>query len=58
METVLLLLLLFPLGGALINAAVGRLLPRRVSEVIACAGVLGALVMAGIAMAVAGKQTL
>jgi len=56
-ETILLLLLLFPLGGALINAAVGRLLPRRASELIACAGVLGALVMAGIALGVAGKQT-
>ncbi|MGO8763441.1 MAG: NADH-quinone oxidoreductase subunit L [Desulfobaccales bacterium] len=57
METVLLLLLLFPLGGALINAGAGRLLPRRCCEVIACAGVLGSLAMAGIAMAVAGKQT-
>ncbi len=57
METVLLLLLLFPLGGALINATVGRLLPRRASEVIACLGVLGALVMAGIAVGVAGRQT-
>ena len=57
METVLLLLLLFPLGGALINAIVGRLLPRRASEVIACAGVLGALVMAVIAISLAGKQT-
>jgi NADH-quinone oxidoreductase subunit L len=56
-KTVLLLLLLFPLGGALINAIVGRLLPRRASELIACAGVLGALVMAGIAIGVAGKQT-
>ena len=57
MATVLLLLLLFPLGGALVNAAVGRLLPRRASEVIACLGVLGALVMAGIALGVAGRQT-
>ncbi len=46
METVLLLLLLLPLSGSVINAAVGRLLPRRVSEVIACAAVLGALIMA------------
>ena len=58
METVLLLLLLFPLSGALINAAVGRLLPRRGSEVIACLGVLGALVMAGIALGVAGEANL
>ena len=40
-ETILLLLLLLPLIGSVINAAVGRLLPRRVSEVIACAAVLG-----------------
>ena len=58
METVLLLLLLLPLSGSVINAAVGRLLPRRVSEVIACAAVLGALIMGSIAMALAGKQTL
>ena len=56
METVLLLLLLLPLSGSVINAAVGRLLPRRVSEVIACAAVLGALVMAAIALVLAGKQ--
>ncbi|MFA5111498.1 MAG: NADH-quinone oxidoreductase subunit L, partial [Desulfobaccales bacterium] len=56
METVLLLLLLFPLSGALLNAGLGRLLPRRACEVIACLGVLGALVMAAIAMGVAGKQ--
>ena len=56
METVLLLLLLLPLSGSVINAAVGRLLPRRVSEIIACAAVLGALIMASIAMALAGKQ--
>ena len=34
----------------------GRLLPRRVSEVIACAAVVGALIMASIALALAGKQ--
>jgi NADH-quinone oxidoreductase subunit L len=56
-ETVLLLLLLLPLGGSVINAAVGRLLPRRVAEVIACAAVLGALIMAAVALTLAGKQT-
>jgi NADH-quinone oxidoreductase subunit L len=56
-ETVLLLLLIFPLTGGILNAAIGRLLPRRVSEVIACAGVLGALVMAAIALVMAGKET-
>jgi NADH-quinone oxidoreductase subunit L len=56
-ETVLLLLLLCPLGGALVNAAVGRMLPRRASEVIACLGVLGALVMAVIAFLRGGGST-
>jgi NADH-quinone oxidoreductase subunit L len=56
-EIVLLLLLLFPLAGGVLNALAGWRLPRRASEVIACAGVLGALVMAVIAMAMAGKQT-
>jgi NADH-quinone oxidoreductase subunit L len=57
MATVLLLLLVFPLGGALINAAGGRLLPRRAVETVACLGVLGALAMAAVALGVAGRQT-
>jgi NADH-quinone oxidoreductase subunit L len=56
-EIVLLLLLIFPLAGGILNAAIGRLLPRRASEVIACAGVLGALVMAAVALVLAGKET-
>ncbi len=56
METILLLLLLFPLSGAIFNAVAGRLLPRRASEVIACLAVLGAFVMAAIGLAAAGKQ--
>jgi NADH-quinone oxidoreductase subunit L len=56
-ETILLLLLVFPLAGGVLNAVAGGLWPRRATEVIACAGVLGALVMAVIAMAMAGKQT-
>jgi NADH-quinone oxidoreductase subunit L len=55
---ILLILLLFPLAGGVINAVIGRLLPRRVSEVIACLGVVGALVMAAIAFVVAGGQSL
>ena len=57
METVLLLLLLLPLGGSVINAVVGRLLPRRVCEIIACAAVLGAMIMASAALALAGSRT-
>ncbi|MGP8049218.1 MAG: hypothetical protein ACLPYB_01285 [Desulfobaccales bacterium] len=47
MKTVLLLLLILPLGGALINALLGRRLPRRAVEAVACAAVLGANVYAG-----------
>ena len=57
MTAILLLLLLFPLAGGILNALAGRLLPRRVSEVIACAGVLGALVMAVVAFIRGGGQT-
>ncbi len=57
MKLILLLLLLFPLGGSFINAVAGRFLPRRLVETVACLGVLGSLAMAGIALAVAGRQT-
>jgi NADH-quinone oxidoreductase subunit L len=57
MTAALLLLLLFPLAGAVINAVIGRLLPRRIVEIIACLGVLGALAMAAIALFLAGRQT-
>jgi len=56
METVLLLLLLLPLGGFVINAVVGRVLPRRVVEIVACAAVLGAMVAAAIALILAGDR--
>ncbi len=46
MDVILLLLLLLPLGGAATNAVIGRLLPRRLSEGLACAAVLGSLAMA------------
>ena len=48
METVLLLLLLLPLGGFVINAVLGRWLPRRAVEAVACAAVLGAMVCAAV----------
>ncbi len=49
MTATLLLLLLFPLAGGVLNALAGRFLPRRACEVIACVGVLGALAMGVIA---------
>jgi NADH-quinone oxidoreductase subunit L len=54
----LLLLLLFPLMGGVLNAVSGRLLPRRLSETVACLGVLGALGMAVVAFILGGGDTL
>jgi NADH-quinone oxidoreductase subunit L len=45
-----------PLGGALINALLGRRLPRRAVEAVACAAVLGALVCAAVALALAAGR--
>ncbi len=50
MKTVLLLLMLFPLMGAALNALLGRYLTRRGVAAVACAAVLGALAMAVAAM--------
>ncbi len=57
MKIVLLLLLLFPLAGGVLNALLGRYLPRRVVEVIACTGVIGSLVMAVIALILLGDRS-
>jgi NADH-quinone oxidoreductase subunit L len=57
-ELILLLLLIFPLGGGVLNAVLGRHLPRRAVEIVACAGVLGALVMASLGLALGGQRTL
>ncbi len=57
MKIILLLLLLLPLGGGVLNAVVGRRLPRRASEIIGCAGVLGALVMACLGVALSVHQS-
>ena len=46
MKTILFLLILFPLVGALLHAVVGRHLPRRVVEGIACISVLASFLMA------------
>ncbi len=56
METVLLLLLLLPLGGFVINAVLGRFLPRRAVEAVACAAVLGAMVCAAVALVLAADR--
>ncbi len=56
METVLLLLLLLPLGGFVINAVLGRLLPRRGVEIIACAAVLGAFAASALGLVLAADR--
>ncbi len=56
MKTILFLLLLFPFVGALILAVIGRYLPRRLAEWIACASVLGSLLMAILAFGNAGGK--
>jgi NADH-quinone oxidoreductase subunit L len=55
-ETVLLLLLLLPLGGFVINAVLGRFLPRRMVEAVACAAVLGAFVAATVSLILAADR--
>jgi NADH-quinone oxidoreductase subunit L len=57
MKTILLLLILFPLLGALLQAVVGRRLPRQAVETIACGSVLGSLSMAIVAFAMAGQKS-
>jgi NADH-quinone oxidoreductase subunit L len=56
MKTILFLLLLFPLAGGFLLALIGRYLPRRLAEGVACLGVLGSLLMAVLAFAVAGEK--
>jgi NADH-quinone oxidoreductase subunit L len=55
-KTIILLMLLFPLGGSVLNALAGRRLPRRAVEMIACAGVLGSLALALAAIFQAGGR--
>jgi NADH-quinone oxidoreductase subunit L len=56
-KTLVLLLLLLPLSGALINALGARRLPRRLVESVACAAVIGAFVVAAIGFATLWQQT-
>ncbi|MGD0624969.1 MAG: NADH-quinone oxidoreductase subunit L [Thermodesulfobacteriota bacterium] len=57
MKTVLFLLVFLPFLGALSLAVIGRHLPRRVGEMIACLAVLGSFVMAIIAFVSAGQKS-
>jgi NADH-quinone oxidoreductase subunit L len=56
-ETVLFLVLLFPLAGGVLNAVAGRYLPRRAVEALACAAVFLSFAMAALALGLAGQQT-
>jgi NADH-quinone oxidoreductase subunit L len=56
MKTILLLLLLFPMAGGFLLAVIGRFLPRRLAEWIACISILGSLLMAILAFATAGEE--
>jgi NADH-quinone oxidoreductase subunit L len=55
-HTVLLLLLLFPLAGGVLNAVAGRFWPRRLTEAVACIAVLGSLGCAAAALVLAGDR--
>ncbi len=57
MKIYLLLLIFFPFLGAFIQAVVGRNLPRRGGEAIACGSVLGSLLMAILAFFSSGPKT-
>ncbi|MCB2187927.1 MAG: NADH-quinone oxidoreductase subunit L [Deltaproteobacteria bacterium] len=56
MRTLILVMLLAPLGGAAFSALVGRLVPRRVVAGVACGAVLVALVAAAAALATGGGR--
>ena len=57
MKTCLILLIFLPFLGAFIQAVAGRNLPRRGVETIACASVLGSLLMAILAFFSSGAKT-
>jgi NADH-quinone oxidoreductase subunit L len=56
MRTTLFLLIFLPFLSALLLAVIGRRLPRRMVETIACLAVLGSLAMAIIAFASSGQK--
>jgi NADH-quinone oxidoreductase subunit L len=57
MQSILILLIFLPFGGALVMAVVGRYLPRRAVETIACLTIIGSLSMAIAAFVRAGHQS-
>jgi NADH-quinone oxidoreductase subunit L len=57
-DVILILLLLFPLAGAVINAVSAGRLPRGLSGSVACLAVLGALAMAATGFVLLGESTL
>jgi NADH-quinone oxidoreductase subunit L len=56
MKAILFLLILFPLMGAAFNGVLGRRLPRRAVELIACVALLGGLSMAAAAFIASGGE--
>ena len=56
MKTILFFLLFLPFLGGLILAVIGRYLPRRAAEWIACISILGSLLMAILAFRGAGEK--
>jgi len=58
MKTALLWLILLPFSGAFLLAVLGRLMPRRAAEALACASVSGSFLCALYAFTRAGDQTL
>jgi NADH-quinone oxidoreductase subunit L len=57
MKSILTLLIFLPFLGALVMAVVGRRLPRRAVEILACLTVIGSLSMAITAFLQAGRQS-
>jgi NADH-quinone oxidoreductase subunit L len=57
LKAILFLLILFPLMGAALNGVLGRRLPRRAVEVIACMALLCSLSMAAAAFIATGGKT-
>ncbi len=57
MEIILLLLLVFPLFGAAFNATFGLRVPRRLVEIVACASIVAAFVMAVIGIISLGERS-
>jgi formate hydrogenlyase subunit 3/multisubunit Na+/H+ antiporter MnhD subunit len=56
MRATLFLLIFLPFLSALLLAVIGRRLPRRAVETIACLSILGSLTMAIITFASAGRR--